>query len=475
MDINDNKDISPPENDNSPENENNAAPEESDIYEQPQRSAAQEPSAPFYAQTPPQNNFRREPWDPIIRKEERRRGKRGLVIAAVSFLALILLATAVVFFFQNFKVDFDFDGQRIYFSFSPKSADILVPPLEPGTEGKDGSSSVPITSAPTGDGTTLIITEKGGTPSRGKPSEDTLTLQEIYKKAIPSVVGIKAEGSSGASTGTGIIMAENGYIITNYHVIKGGSKIIISLENDEEHTASLVGGDEMSDLAVLKIDKTGLIPAEFGNSDNLEVGDEVVAIGNPLGFDLKGTMTNGIISAINRDMIVEGKTMTLLQTNAALNAGNSGGPLINMYGQVIGVNIMKMSSYYSVVEGLGFAIPISSAKPIIDQLISKGYISGRPAIGIQASDIPEEAASYYQIPQGILVESVDERSDAYAKGLKKGDIITAIDGTSVKNSNELNKIKNNYSAGDRVTLKIYRDGNTFNVTIILADASELSS
>jgi serine protease Do len=300
-----------------------------------------------------------------------------------------------------------------------------------------------------------------------------LSFQEIYQKVIPSVVSITSTLSGGTATGTGIVMSEDGYIITNYHVIDGAEHLTVLLHDDTEYVAALVGGDETSDLAVLKIDAKGLDAAEFGSSASLQVGDEVVAIGDPLGTELRGTMTNGIISAINRDLQVDERTMTLIQTNAALNSGNSGGPLINCYGQVIGINTMKMSSYYSSIEGLGFAIPISNAKPIIDELIEKGYVSGRPAIGIRiAQDVNNAARAYYNIPEGIIVQSVTSGSDAAAKGLQAGDVIIAFEGTTVTTTDELRNLLSAYTAGETVRMTIWRNGETFDISIVLMDAHD---
>ena len=329
-----------------------------------------------------------------------------------------------------------------------------------------------------GSGTVLTISD---TPDYSESissdsSDGALSLQEIYEKVIPSVVSITSTLSDGAATGTGIIMSEDGYIITNYHVIEDAVGLSVLLYDDAEYTAALVGGDETSDLAVLKIDAEGLTAAEFGDSDKLRVGDEVVAIGDPLGTELRGTMTNGIISAINRDLTVDDRTMTLIQTNAALNSGNSGGPLINCYGQVIGINTMKISSYYSAVEGLGFAIPISTAKPIIDELIESGYVSGRPAIGITIlSGLTDTARAYYDLPEGVIVQSVQENSYAAVQGLQPGDVITALDGVPVTSADDLQTLLSSYNAGDTVRLTIWRDGETIDLGITLIDAHDLDS
>ena len=244
------------------------------------------------------------------------------------------------------------------------------------------------------------------------------------------------------------------------------------LSDENTYTATLVGGDEATDLAVLKVEATGLTPAEFGDSDALRVGDVVVAIGDPLGTELRGTMTDGIVSAINRDLNLSGRQMTLIQTNAALNSGNSGGPLINCYGQVIGINTMKMSSYSSTsatVEGLGFAIPITAAKPILDELIQQGYVSGRPAIGIQGETLGISTQLFFHMPSGVVITAVEETSDAAAKGLQPDDVIVGLNDSAIDSLEDLVAAKNDLSAGDQVTLTIYRGGRYYEVKVTLMD------
>ena len=309
-----------------------------------------------------------------------------------------------------------------------------------------------------------VVPSPSGVETVVSSAEGALSLQRIYEKMSPSVVSIIATLKNGTATGTGIIMSESGYIITNHHVIEGAGQLSVLTHDDQQYPAELIGSDTISDLAVLRIEADGLTAAEFGDSDSLRVGDSVVAIGDPLGIQLRGTMTSGIISAINRDLTVEDRKMTLIQTDAALNSGNSGGPLINCYGQVIGINTMKMSNFYSsstTVEGIGFAIPIDTAKPIIDELIEKGYVSGRPAIATYRI--------YYRLPQGIYVTRVYRNSDAAAKGISEGDIITAINGVSVTTMEQLNRVKNQFTAGQTITLTIYHGGVSSDVEIILMD------
>ena len=307
-----------------------------------------------------------------------------------------------------------------------------------------------------------------------RPVEDAaaLSLQAIYEKVFPSVASISCIQDHGTSTGTGIVMSADGYVITNYHVVDGAHQIYVLLGEDDRFEAALVGGDETTDIAVLKVEASDLIPAEFGDSGMLRVGDTVVAIGDPLGAELRGTMTDGIVSAINRDLNLSGRQMTLIQTNAALNSGNSGGPLINCYGQVIGINTMKMSNYSSTsstVEGLGFAIPIKAAKPIIDELIEQGYVSGRPAIGIQGQNLDLRAYYFYHMPRGVMITGILENSDAAQKGLEVDDIIVAFNDNAVHSLDDLVSAKNDLVAGDEVRLTVYRGGNYYYVDVVLVD------
>ena len=312
------------------------------------------------------------------------------------------------------------------------------------------------------------------------PEGDTLTLQELYSSCMQSVVGITGyvDGLSGYYWGTGIILTEDGLILTNTHVVEGCDSAVVTLYNDEEYDALLVGSDATSDLAVLKIDAKGLVPAEFGDSSLVNVGDPVAAIGNPLGESFRMTMTDGIISAINRDITYNGRSMTLLQTNTALNEGNSGGPLYNMYGQVVGVTNMKMMSSYSSIEAIGFAIPSSTVKKIVDNLVVNGEVRGRPSIGITVGAIPDYAKETYNLPDGLYISAVSEGSDAEAKGLLTGDIVTAVNGIPVTTIDEISDIKDQYYVGDTMTFSIWRelsDGTheEFTVDIVLMDTNDI--
>ena len=303
--------------------------------------------------------------------------------------------------------------------------------------------------------------------------ENSIPIPQIVTKVTPSVVGISSETPLGSATGTGIIMSQDGYIITNAHVVEDATSINVVIKNGdkmEECTAQLIGEDNQTDLAVIKVDKTGLATAEFGKSSDLMVGELAIAIGNPLGMDLAGSVTGGIISALNRDLTIEDRQLTLIQTDAAINPGNSGGPLVNSYGQVIGINSAKISSNYA--EGLGFAIPIDDAKPIIDSLLSYGYVKGRPMIGISGSDISAVEARYYNMPQGVYIRAIEANTGAAKAGLKIGDIIVSVNGKKITSMDELNAIKKDHKAGDTVTLGIYRDDDIKDYTVELSESKQ---
>ena len=294
-----------------------------------------------------------------------------------------------------------------------------------------------------------------------------LTAQKVYAKVNPATVLVVAQTGESASIGTGVIMTEDGYVITNAHVISGGESCWVMLAGGWDYDAELVGFDADQDIAVLKlVDAEGLPTVEFGDSELAEVGDQVYAIGNPLGVELRGTMTEGIISAINRNVELEGRTLNVLQTTAALNNGNSGGPLINRYGQVIGINTLKMSGTgapdEATVEGLGFALPISSAYFVINDIIASGEYHGTPALGIMVSAMETDNGDSL-----VMAISVSEGSSAEEAGVLPGDIILAVDGRSVQTTAELMAIRRGHAVGDTMTLTLLRDGNSFDVDVVL--------
>ncbi len=300
--------------------------------------------------------------------------------------------------------------------------------------------------------------------------ENALPLPEIVKKVSPSVVGVSTILNGGTASGTGFIISEDGYIVTNYHVIEGAQAVSVSLlqsEDGEEIPAEIIGGDEQTDIAVLKIDKTDCVPVTLGKSSELIVGELAITIGNPLGSELSGTVTAGIISALNRKLTIEGREMNLIQTDASINSGNSGGPLINSYGQVVGITSAKVATAYG--EGLGFAIPIDEALPIISDLIEHGYVKGRPIVGITGETISDIYAQYYDIPRGFIVREVVKNGPADKAGVQVGDIVIGIEGTLIENMDEFNEIKKNYKAGDTITISVYRNEKIVDLEITLAE------
>ena len=301
----------------------------------------------------------------------------------------------------------------------------------------------------------------GAPPATDTPSQPGgLPLQQIYEQNIPSVVSIISGTREGTSTGTGVVLSEDGLLITNAHVVEGALELSVILHDGTTRRAYLVGKDKLSDLAVLYVQAEGLKPAAFGDSDSLRVGDTVVAIGDPLGIELRGTMTNGIVSAINRNITVGGRTMTVIQTNAALNSGNSGGPLINCHGQVVGINTMKIGDSYDTgsVEGLGFAIPSTTVKTVVEQLITQGYVSGRPGLGVSLTEVPSLYQYYYSVPAGLYVSEVAEGSAAEAAGLRVKDILVTVEGQRVRTESDLQRVLHSYQVGDTVEAVIYRGG-----------------
>lgn len=305
------------------------------------------------------------------------------------------------------------------------------------------------------------------------PAAAALEPGDIYGKVNPSVVTVLGEQRNYSSVGTGIILSDDGYILTNHHVIAGCSSCQVWVTGEygenSSYTAKLVGGDETQDLAVLKVEGEGLPAAEFGVSDNLRVGDPVYAIGNPLGLELRNTFTDGIVSSVNRSVEVDGVSMTLIQTNAALNSGNSGGPLINQYGQVVGVNTIKMMSDYDTIEGLGFAIPSSLAVRWVNELIEYGELLPQPVLGISIDRVPRT------LPDGTLVvvriESVTPGGSGDRAGLRSGDYLVSFAGQDVISTEQILAIRRELFVGDEVAVRVYRNGRYLDLTMIMAAES----
>lgn len=340
-----------------------------------------------------------------------------------------------------------------------------VPPVDGGTgDGGDASSIVNISGA---EKTTIprIQGEAGVSLVCTAPAGEKLSIQDVYEKVNPSTVLVVADKGEQASIGTGVIMTADGYIITNAHVISGGKDCWIALDTGYTYDAKLVGYSEERDLAVLKaVDAADLPAASFGDSDLCRVGDTVYAIGNPLGVELRGTLTDGIISAINRDVQVDGRVMTLLQTTAALNNGNSGGPLINEYGQVVGINTLKMSGNGSemeaTVEGLGFAVPISDACFVVNDIIANGRFRGVPVLGVMVIESTDNGGQ-------VSVYTVSEGGGAEEAGLLPGDVLLRADGQTLHSIHDLMAVRRTHLVGDTMTLTVLRDGQTFDADVPL--------
>lgn len=429
----------------------------------------------FYENEP--NDRPRPQPTPMGRGRSRRRSNWLGTFVAILLLVILTCGVVYVTFFADVHVQRTGNGLLLYFGTrqaQPAETHTVSQSETPAqAETPEADTSSALAAQPAENPPSVEIESSPAapaTPASEDEADGALSLQEIYKKCIGSVVSITASAQSGKSSGTGIVLSADGYLITNHHVIENAQVIAVQTSDDRQFQASIIGSDEASDLAVLKVDATDLQPAEFGDSGKLAVGDRVVAIGDPLGAQLRGTMTSGIVSAINRDLEVNDRTMTLIQTDAALNNGNSGGPLINCYGQVIGINTMKLRSYYSTTaEGLGFAIPMAVAKPILEELMENGYVAGRPAIGISYDTLPLAFRIYYNLPEGVYISAVYDGSDAQAKGVAAGDIITAVNGTRVTSIDELNRVKNQFTAGDSITLTLYNGGSYRDVEVTLID------
>lgn len=334
----------------------------------------------------------------------------------------------------------------------------------------------------------IDTTNKMSTSSKSLDSITSYNFSTVENPAVAiaetvskSVVGIKTTYKKSTmfgnindltGEGSGIVYSKDGYIITNYHVIKEAlsnstAKVYVMFTDDKtEYEAQIIGSDEVTDLAVIKINKTDLKVAEFGDSDSVKVGDIAIAIGNPLGEELAGTLTGGYISAINRTITTEGRNYKLIQTDAAINTGNSGGALVNSSGKIIGINTAKIVA--TGVEGIGFAIPINDTLDVIEELIKSGKIL-RPYIGIGGIAITESEAKMYGLVEGVYIQQVYPSSPAAISGIKQGDVITKVDSKEVGTVDNINEIKNKKKKGDNLIITIYRDGEYKDIKVVLAE------
>ncbi len=386
---------------------------------------------------------------------EKKKKSKMWVVAFTSAITACIFTLVSVAGVQLLINGSNYNGQRGLITYSSRE--------------KDNSNTAAVTLSKKNQGEVLTVPEiaaKVGPSVVGVINKTELQAQRYfdpfsgnyYYNQDPSKQGEMVEQGSGS----GIIITSDGYIVTNQHVIQGASEVEIVLNTGKTHTAKIIGQDTKTDLAVLKIEPDKdeeITPAVIGDSTLLEVGELAVAIGNPMGMEFSGSVTAGIVSAINRTMSIENRTYNLIQTDAAINNGNSGGALINQYGEVIGINSVKLST--TGVEGMGFAIAISEAKPIINDLMETGYVTGRPYVGIGISETR----------YGLFITTIEEGSGAQEAGLKVDDMILEVDGEAVKSTSEINEIRDKKKPGDTLVFKILRERRTMEISVKLKESS----
>lgn len=444
-----NNDIYPQQHEQSYYVQSHQAAQYHDPYHQYQ---AQQPSQMYstsYYQSQPQGTPETSDVPPTTKKKSKTAKHAAIIVACLALVACV-------------GVGGGFLGTMI----AKDSA------LATSTENSKSSSE---TSGETSKGS-LTINKADGTQVAAT------TTQEVVERAADSVVEITTESvvngqfmqqyvSQGA--GSGVIISEDGYIITNNHVIDGAKSITVTLANDKSYKATLVGKDSQVDVALIKIEETGLTPVTFGDSDNLKVGETAIAIGNPLG-ELGGTVTNGIISALDREITIDGETMNLLQTNAAINPGNSGGGLFNANAELIGLVVAKSSG--ENIEGLGFAIPINDVVNILQDLMDHGYVTGRPSLGVALADISEDQLFSYRLDEaGTYITNITSDSAADKAGLEIGDRLIKIDDTEITSASQASNEVGKHKAGDEISITVSRDGKEVTVNATLDEENETST
>ncbi|NLD87524.1 MAG: trypsin-like serine protease [Clostridiales bacterium] len=368
------------------------------------------------------------------RTKRKKRSQVGFVVFAILLcfvLAVVLIGVGIVGIVNSEIGQLMSSNIRIWADnrnepFHSETPSVKIEDKQEVEKEEKADAFVPIENPPTID--IVSVKDREIEKIYDNSGREVLEIPEIVDRVSPSVVGITntqiVNNMTNVGIGSGIIFSADGYILTNQHVVNNSSQLTVYLEDGSEYEAILIGEDAKADLAIIKIDGNGLKPAEFGDSDNLRIGELAVAIGSPASLDLQGTTTSGIISALNREIMLDssGRTLELIQTDAAINPGNSGGPLINKFGQVIGINTVKLSA--SSFEGICFAIPSNVIKPIIDDLMTYGHVKGYPTIGITGQSLGSYEAKVYKVPVGVLISSVDKKSNAHSAGLKMYDIIT---------------------------------------------------
>ncbi|MDD6189561.1 MAG: S1C family serine protease [Clostridiales bacterium] len=401
---------------------------------------------------------------PAESKKEKRHQRKSVLLAMLAGACIMATVASFVYMFFFYNVVFSpsaaSDGETV--STNQTNSGGASPDFDIGAENQNGGMY--ITPPGTEGGHVLTVNDK-------YDEKEALSFKSIYRKCAPSVVSISVSNADFTKfvLGSGIIMSEDGYIVTNTHIVNNAGYINVKLYGGGEYPAYLVGADDASGIAVIKIETENLLPAEFGDSKDIEVGESVVSIGNPVEGSF--SMTDGVISSLCGKIKYGGYRVTVFQTSAQSGSGSSGGPVINEFGQVVGIINTDMAANYDL-ENLSFAVPISDAKPIVDELLAHGYVAGRPALGLQLIDIPLSASAYYGMPVGVFVEKVYTNSDAYAQGIARGDIIVSINGVNISSTDELNEVKNELEVGDTVVLGVYRKRELYSVEVVLVDSSE---
>ena len=424
---------------------------------------------PWQYPQPPQNPWPQYGWQPVPPKPPKRKMSLGLKV----FLWIAsALAAGAILGFTVFTVSWAVMGPQVQTLVEETLPDESLPEETPGEEAQTEEPQLDLPEVdvtPNEEGITIVQ----------KPDGNAMDAQEVYNRVVQSTVAITASrtGETTDSSGTGIIATSDGYIITNAHVVLNTKSVLVTVTtyDGQQYDAVVVGMDRTTDLAVIKTNDYGFTPAEFGDAGELSIGEWVLAIGNPGGERFTSSLTRGIVSGLDRAVERYSENgMTFIQTDAAINPGNSGGPLVNMYGQVVGINSSKIIT--EGYEGMGFAIPVSKAKDIIDQLLSGGYVEGRVRLGVTGTDLDSMTASLYGVPQGFMIVSIDEDSAFAGTDAQVNDIIVAIDGETVEELQDISNLLLRYSPGDQVTVTLYRmpenglgEGEEIDVTITLLE------
>ena len=437
----------------------------------------------FYENEP--NDRPRPQPTPMGRGRSRRRSNWLGTFVAILLLVILTCGVVYITFFADVHVQRTGNGLLLYFGTrqaQPAETHTVSQSETPAqAETPEADTSSALAAQPAEDPPSVEIESSPAapaTPASEDEADGALSLQEIYKKCIGSVVSITASAQSGKSSGTGIVLSADGYLITNHHVIENAQVIAVQTSDDRQFQASIIGSDEASDLAVLKVDATDLQPAEFGDSAGAAAGDTVYVFSHPFGaaFD-NATMTDGSIAAVQSGVRIGTETLNVFQTDAAPDSGSAGGPLVNEAGQVIGICIDHVGSYvsYQTVPELGFAIPISETKTILDDLIVNGYVSGRVSLGLTVSEIPETYRRFWGLPSGVVIESVTPGSNAYYAGLHAGDVICQLGDSAVTNLNDYRSILSACHVGEELRVYIYRDGRQYYTDVTLTGKGESPS